>query len=256
MCNFGCYHIEEHVIHFRVARHLLVHIIQVVACHALGTGGRQQVRCRWCQGGASYLRPIGSAFSCMIFCSVCPSGGVRRSTPRIKWRHYNLLKEQYDAVQYLQNTFWNDPNLPHLEKLLKLTYNIFFDVIDKDYDLFCDMFDYELFKFEGHYEDAYPLFVQAGLAESIDDAKARYGSDAQDAVERVQSNPAYQSALRDLRLQDWREYHSVTFWKFDELHNLKRAFSAKECPSANWTANMPSAAWKVLQTIFSPAWAA
>lgn len=137
-----------------------------------------------------------------------------------------LKNTEYASVQSLQNTFWEDPNRPHLEKLLKMTYNVFFDVyaIDKDYDLFCDMSDYELYKIEHGFKDAYPLFVNAGLAASVEDAIARYGSDAGAAVDVVRSNPAYQSALRALRLQEWREYHSACFWEWDELDNLNRVY--------------------------------
>ncbi len=132
----------------------------------------------------------------------------------------------YDSLSNLQATFWDAPDLPRLNALVDQTYEAFFAVYveDKNDDLFHDMNEYEHGKFYGHYEDAYPLFVKAGLADSIEEAMARYGSNAADAVADMRDNPAYQSALRDLRLQEWRDYHSATFWEFDERHSLERDF--------------------------------
>ena len=137
-----------------------------------------------------------------------------------------LEKTFFTSLKNVKAPFWNAPDLSILIELLDQTCEVFFAVYveDKKYDLFHDMNEYEYGKFDGQYENAYPLFVKAGLADSIADAIARYGSDAADAVSRIRKKPAYQSALRDLCLQDWRDYHSSNFWDFDESHSLEHFF--------------------------------
>jgi hypothetical protein len=130
----------------------------------------------------------------------------------------HLKKESYEALQYLQESFWRSPDVPRLKKLMEMSYEIFFEVYatDKEQDLFYDMNEYVSERLYFNPEKIYPFFVKAGLSDSIEDAKARYGFDPQDALALVIDKPTFKTAIRAMRRDDWKDYHYGHFWEYTE----------------------------------------
>lgn len=134
---------------------------------------------------------------------------------------------QYKQMLFVEETFWKKPDLDILRTLYdKFVLSAFFEVhlADKDHDLYCDFFEFLPELYGGRPHDLYPYLVEAGLADTNEDAAARFGTDVYEIIERVQNNKAFRMVMKADRAKELKAIHHDSFWKYDELNNLGRDF--------------------------------